>query len=172
MTNDGRLLCQSCIAYFLRHVLRYRTSSRTAYSSSTSLFLRVCTWRDMCVRMRDSWRDGSVFFFAVLRDVAMTGTHDFRARAHHDLRLLEWLFYLLHPLLEFSLGLKWTGKQKRKYSVLDMWWTVPLNSRLTKLGKTLAKIKGFRRIQLVYESKRCNLIGWATRILSAITVYH
>lgn len=55
--------------------------------------------------MGASWRDGTVFFFAVLRDVAMTGAHDFRARAHHDLRLLEWLFDLFHPLLEFSLGL-------------------------------------------------------------------
>ena len=41
------------------------------------------------MRMGASWRDGTVFFFAVLRDVAMTGAHDFRARAHHDLRLLE-----------------------------------------------------------------------------------
>jgi len=39
--------------------------------------------------MGASWRDGTVFFFAVLRDVTMTGAHDFRARAHHDLRLLE-----------------------------------------------------------------------------------
>jgi len=36
-----------------------------------------------------SWRHRAVFLFAVLRDVTVAGTHDFRARAHHDLRLLK-----------------------------------------------------------------------------------
>ena len=56
---------------------------------------------------------GTVFFFAVLRDVAVTGAHDFRARAHHDLRLLEWLFDFFHPFLEFSLGLKMRRKRNK-----------------------------------------------------------
>ena len=54
-----------------------------------------------------SWRHRAVFLFAVLRDVTVAGTHDFRARAHHDLRLLKWLFDLFHPFLEFCLGLEY-----------------------------------------------------------------
>lgn len=53
-----------------------------------------------------SWRHRAVFLFAVLRDVTVAGTHDFRARAHHDLRLLKRLFDLFHPFLEFCLGLE------------------------------------------------------------------
>ena len=73
------------------------------FDFSVSVYIHV---RVICVRMGSSRRHRAVFFFAVLRDVAMTRAHNFGACAHHDLRLLEWLFDLLHPFLKFSLGLK------------------------------------------------------------------
>lgn len=89
----------------------------------------------MCVRMGASWRDGTVFFFAVLRDVAMTGAHDFRARAHHDLRLLEWLFDLFHPLLEFSLGLQ--KRMKMKQTIRFSWYVMSRISNIRTICNTL-----------------------------------
>lgn len=63
-----------------------------------------------------SWWDGAVFLLAVLRDVTMAGTHDFRACAHHDLCLLEWLFDFFHPFLEFCLSLMVKKEKKKRWA--------------------------------------------------------
>ena len=123
------LYCAICVSYTLSapdsqtgHVHNGQLLHRSLQSLSTASRFTVCSIKGLikfdfsvsvyihvrviCVRMGSSRRHRAVFFFAVLRDVAMTRAHNFGACAHHDLRLLEWLFDLLHPFLKFSLGLK------------------------------------------------------------------
>lgn len=106
------LYCAICVSYTLSapdsqtgHVHNGQLLHRSLQSLSTASRFTVCSIKGLikfdfsvsvyihvrviCMRMGSSRRHRAVFFFAVLRDVAMTRAHNFGACAHHDLRLLE-----------------------------------------------------------------------------------